>query len=178
VAGEEVAHPVPEVLIEASANIVVKAESVRVFAIRRRVPLRLGDHPSFYRPRREQFTGVPHYSPTCGGMANSATELTTVLANLGVVARPLLVKERLRGWWCRGCLSGRRPRAGSRGLSTGVRTRHSGRHGDVLSPCAPTASGMSSQYPTWRCSGGDGRTGLTVMEKTAPTGLTSRRDPV
>jgi hypothetical protein len=32
---------VPKVLIEASANIVVKAESVRVIAIRR--PLRLGD---------------------------------------------------------------------------------------------------------------------------------------
>jgi hypothetical protein len=25
---------------------------------------------------------VPHYSPTCGGAASSATELTTVLANL------------------------------------------------------------------------------------------------
>jgi hypothetical protein len=25
---------------------------------------------------------MPHYSPTCGGMASSATELTTVLANL------------------------------------------------------------------------------------------------
>jgi hypothetical protein len=50
---------VPEVLIEASANIVVKAESVQVSAIRR--PLRLGDCPSFYRPRRRQFTSVPHY---------------------------------------------------------------------------------------------------------------------
>jgi hypothetical protein len=51
---------VPEVLIEASANIVVKAESVQVSAIRR--PLRLGDCLSFYRPRRKQFTSVPHYS--------------------------------------------------------------------------------------------------------------------
>jgi hypothetical protein len=25
---------------------------------------------------------VPHYSPTCGGMASSAVELTAVLANL------------------------------------------------------------------------------------------------
>jgi hypothetical protein len=32
--GEEVAPPGPKVLIEASVNIVVKAESVRVFAIR------------------------------------------------------------------------------------------------------------------------------------------------
>jgi hypothetical protein len=45
-------------------------------------PLWLGDHPSFYRPRRVQVTSVPHYSSTCGGTASSATELTTVLANL------------------------------------------------------------------------------------------------
>jgi hypothetical protein len=47
------------VLIEASANIMVKAESVQVIAICR--PLRLGDCPSFYRPRRLQFTSMPHY---------------------------------------------------------------------------------------------------------------------
>jgi hypothetical protein len=41
--------------------------------------------PSFYRPRREQFTGVLHCSPTCEGMVSSATELTTVLANLATV---------------------------------------------------------------------------------------------
>jgi hypothetical protein len=52
---------VPEVfLIEVSANIVVKAESMRVSAIRPRPPLRPGDCPSFYRLRRRQFTGVPH----------------------------------------------------------------------------------------------------------------------
>jgi hypothetical protein len=74
---------VPEVLIEANANIVAKAGSMCVIALRRRPrPLRLGDCPSFYKPRREQFTCVPHYSPTCGGVASSATELTTVLANL------------------------------------------------------------------------------------------------
>jgi hypothetical protein len=70
---------VAEVLIEASANIMVKAESVCMIAIRRR-PLRLGDCPSFYKPRREQFTSVPHYSPTCRGVASSATKLTIVLA--------------------------------------------------------------------------------------------------
>jgi hypothetical protein len=75
---------VPEVLIEASSNIVVKAEDVRVIAVRRR-PLQLGDCPSFYRPRRERFTGVLHYSPTWGGVASSATELMTVLANLAPV---------------------------------------------------------------------------------------------
>jgi hypothetical protein len=76
--------PVPEVLIEASVNIVVKAESVRVIAIRH-PSLRLGDCPSFYRPRREQFTVVPRYSPTCGGVASSVAELTTVLVNLAPV---------------------------------------------------------------------------------------------
>jgi hypothetical protein len=45
-------------------------------------PLRLGDCLSFYRPRREQFTCVPPYSSTCGGMASSAMKLMTVLANL------------------------------------------------------------------------------------------------
>jgi hypothetical protein len=72
---------VPEVLIEASANTVEKAESVWVIVVRRPVSPRLGDCPSFYRPRREQFTCVPHYFPMWGGMASSATELTIVLAN-------------------------------------------------------------------------------------------------
>jgi hypothetical protein len=70
-----------EVLIEPSANIVVKAEGMRVIAVRR-PPLQLGDCPSFYRLRREQFTCVPYYSPTCGGVASSAAELMSVLANL------------------------------------------------------------------------------------------------
>jgi hypothetical protein len=61
-AGEEVRLQVPEVLIEAGANIVVKAESVQVIAIRRPVPLRLGGCISFYRPRRKQITSVPHCS--------------------------------------------------------------------------------------------------------------------
>jgi hypothetical protein len=52
-----------------------------VIAVRRPVSPRLGDCPFFYRPRREQFTCVPHYFPTCGGMASSATELMAVLVN-------------------------------------------------------------------------------------------------
>jgi hypothetical protein len=52
-----------------------------VIAVRSPVSPRLGDYPSFYRPRREQSTCVPHYFPTCGGMASSATELTAVLVN-------------------------------------------------------------------------------------------------
>jgi hypothetical protein len=54
---------------------------VWVIVVRRPVSPRLGDCPSFYRPRREQFTCVPHYFPMWGGMASSATELTIVLAN-------------------------------------------------------------------------------------------------
>jgi hypothetical protein len=50
---------VPEVLIEASANIVVKVESVPVCAVRR-PPAAVG--LPFYRPRRKQFTSVPHCS--------------------------------------------------------------------------------------------------------------------
>jgi hypothetical protein len=52
-----------------------------VIVVRRLVSPRLGDCPSFYRPRREQFTYMPHYFPTCGGMASSAMEPTVVLAN-------------------------------------------------------------------------------------------------
>jgi hypothetical protein len=44
-------------------------------------PLRLGGCPSFYRPRREQLTCTLHCFYTCNGMANSAVELTAVLAN-------------------------------------------------------------------------------------------------
>jgi hypothetical protein len=127
---------VPEVLIEAIVNIVVKVESVRVIAIRRpSVPLpRLGDCPSFYRPRREQFTDVPHCSPTCEGMASSAAELTTVLANLAPVGAPWLVLCPYRGDFegggvevgcpaaacgpARGC----RQRGSVRGTVTGVAT--------------------------------------------------------
>jgi hypothetical protein len=61
-----------QVLIEASANIVVKAESMQVSAVCR--PPRLGDCPSFYRPRRSQFTSCHAILSTCGGIAYSATE--------------------------------------------------------------------------------------------------------
>jgi hypothetical protein len=64
---------VPEVLIEASANIVEKAESVRVCAVPPS-PLWLGDCPSFYRPRRRQFTSCRTVLSTRGGMAYSAME--------------------------------------------------------------------------------------------------------
>jgi hypothetical protein len=62
-----------------------------VFAVRRPVfvrPPRLGGCPSFYRPRREQVTCIPHYFYTCSGMANSAVELMAVLTNLAPVTAP------------------------------------------------------------------------------------------
>jgi hypothetical protein len=120
---------------------------------------------SYVWRRGEQFHGVddhPGESHSCWG----------------VVACPVPEQERLRGWWCRGWLSDRRPRAGSRVPSTGARTRHSGRHGDVPSPCAPTVSGMSLQCAAWRCRDGDGRTGLTTTGMAFPTGPTLRRNPL
>jgi hypothetical protein len=60
-------HQVPRGMIEENANIVGKTGSVRAIAIRCLVPyisclpLRRGGSPSFYRPRRERFTGMPHY---------------------------------------------------------------------------------------------------------------------
>jgi hypothetical protein len=105
---------VPEVLIEASANIVVKAESACVIAVRRPSHLRLVDCPSFYRPRREQFTCLPHYFPTYEGVASSATELTAVLANPAPVGASWHVmcsyRSSIEGWWRSGWLSGHRRR--------------------------------------------------------------------
>jgi hypothetical protein len=174
---------VPEVLIEASANIVARAESVRVIAVRRRVSsLRLGGRPSFHRPRRGRFTGVPHYSPTCVGMASSATELTTVLANLIPVTASwrALCPNRSGfegGGVAVGCLAVVHGQARG-GSSTEARTRHSSRYGDVLPPCVPTVSGVSLQYAAWRCSDGDGRTKLTATGMATLAGLTSWRSPV
>jgi hypothetical protein len=82
-AGEKAWPPSPRVVIEASANIARKAESLRAFAVRRPVsPLAAGGCPSFYRPRRKQLTCVPHYFYTCCDMASSAIELMVVLTNL------------------------------------------------------------------------------------------------
>jgi hypothetical protein len=55
---------------------------------------------------------------------------------------------------------------------------HSDGRGDVLSSWAPTAPGMVLQCSRWWRSGGDGRTGLMVMEETCLTGPTSRRRPM
>jgi hypothetical protein len=86
---------VPRDVIEVSANIVGKTESVRLTATRCPMPLTAGGSPPFYRPRRGRFTSMPHYFATCGGMAYSAVELTAVLANLALVTAS----------WCVLCLN-------------------------------------------------------------------------
>jgi hypothetical protein len=55
---------------------------------------------------------------------------------------------------------------------------HNSGRGDILSSRVPITLGMVLQHAGWRNSGGDGYTGLTVMEETRSTGLTSRRHPV
>jgi hypothetical protein len=81
---------VPRGMIEASANIVGRMGSVRTIAIRCPVPCisclpRRGGSPSFYRPRRGRFAGMPHYLATWRGMVYSSVEMTPVLANLALV---------------------------------------------------------------------------------------------
>jgi hypothetical protein len=117
-----------------------------VIAVRRPVSLRLGDYPSFYRPRREQFTCLPHYFPTCGGVASSSTKLTAVLANPAPVEASWRVLCLYRSRFEGGDVVVGRPAAAAGRLEGAVnggggRTRHSGGRGDVLSPCTPTTSG-------------------------------------
>jgi hypothetical protein len=100
-------------------------------------PPRLGDWPSFYRPRREQITGVPHYSPTRGGVASSATELTTVLANLAPVGASWCVLCLYRSGFEGGGVEVGRP-AAARGPSRGCRQRGSVRG---------TVAGMATSRP-------------------------------
>jgi hypothetical protein len=89
------------------------------------------------------------------------------------MACPVSAQERLRGWQHRSFPFGRRPYADSRVQLTGGRKRHSSGRGSILSPGAPTVSGMMLQCPGWRRDGGDGRTGPMVMEETRLTSPTS-----
>jgi hypothetical protein len=171
---------VPEVLIEASANIVEKAESVWVIDVRRLVSPAAGGCPSFYRPRRAQFTCAPHYFPTCGGMASSAMELTSVLANPAPAEASWRVLCSYRsGFEGGGVVVGRLATAVGRfeGVVNGGPYAAQWQSWRRLVLVHSNSIGMSSQCPAWCGSGGDGRTGLTAMGKTAPAGLTSRRGP-
>jgi hypothetical protein len=72
---------VPEVLIEASANIMSKAESVRVSALCR--PFRgQGTAPPFICQGGGSLQACRTVLATCDGMTHSTTEWTAVLANL------------------------------------------------------------------------------------------------
>jgi hypothetical protein len=159
-----------------------KAESVWVIVVRHPVSSTAGGLPLLLKAmegavymRAALFSYVWRCGEQCHGADGRPGESCS---SRGVVARPVLVQERLRGWRRSGWSSDRH-RGPDRGCrQRGARTRHSGDRGDVLSPRTPTASGMSSQCPVWRCSGGDGHTGLTATGKTAPAGLTSQRSPV
>jgi hypothetical protein len=63
------------------------------------------------------------------------------------------------------------------GLTEGWRSHNNG-CGDVLSSWAPTTPGMVLQCSGWQYNGGDGRTGLELVEETNSTSPTSRRCPV
>jgi hypothetical protein len=130
----------------------VKAESVRANAIRR-LSLRPGDYPSFYRTRRRQFTSVPHcfiyvwrYGVQCRGVDDRPGESRFWW---DVMACPVSVQERLRGWRCRGCPFSGRPRADSRVPLTRGCIGHNSGCGDFLSPRVSTASGMALQWLGW-----------------------------
>jgi hypothetical protein len=171
---------VPEVLIEASANIVEKAESVWVIAVRPPVSPRLGDCPSFYRPRKEQFTCVPHYFPTCGGMASSATELTAVLENPALVGASWRVLCSYRSGFEGGGVVVGRPAvtvAQFEGAVDGGPVRDTV---EVMATSCPRAPQQHRDVVTvpdvvrqWR--GWPHRVDSAGM--TAPAGLTSRRGP-
>jgi hypothetical protein len=93
------------------------------------------------------------------------------------MASPVIVQERLRGWWCMRFLFGLRPYTFSRvGLTEG-RRMYNGGCGGVLSSQASTVPGMTLQCPGWWHSGGNGRTGSEVMEEMRLASLTSRRRP-
>jgi hypothetical protein len=88
--------------------------------------------------RATLFPYVGRHGEQCHGADDRPGESSP---SRGVVVRPVLIQERLRGWrrsgWLSGCRSG--PIRGCR--RRGAHTRHSGSHGDVLSLRTPTASG-------------------------------------
>jgi hypothetical protein len=140
-----------------------------------------GSASSFYRARggslQSRYVAL---SAACGSMSYNAVELASVLANLasgrrrdGSCACPGAAPRVVGS----GLLFDRRPYANSRAWLMEDRRLHSSGRGDVLSTWVSTVLGMTLQCPRWRHSGGDGRAGPEVIEKTRPVGLTSWRHP-
>jgi hypothetical protein len=123
---------------------------------------------------------MPHYFPTCGGMASSAAELTAVLSNPALVEASWCVLCSHRSSFEGCCVAVGRPAAvvgwfedvvdGGPYVTQWPLWRR-------LDPARPNSIGMSSQCPAWCGSGGDGRTGLTATGMTDPASLTSRHGP-
>jgi hypothetical protein len=84
------------------------------------------------------------------GALGRSTYGTPLEPPLSVVAWPVFVQERLRGWQCGSFFPGRRPYADSRVRLTGGRKAHNSRRGGVLSSCTPTALGKVLQCPRWQ----------------------------
>jgi hypothetical protein len=89
----------------------------------------------------------------------------------GVMARPVPVQERLRGWRRSGWSSGRRPWADSRVPLTGGSIRGTVAVVAMSCPRAPQQRLDVVTVP------GDGGTGSTTRGMIYPAGLTSRRGP-
>jgi hypothetical protein len=134
--------------------------------------LRLGDCLSLYRPRREQFTCVPHYSPTRGGVASSATELTTVLANPAPVGASWRVLCPYRVDFEGSGVEVGCP-AAARGPVRGCRQRGSVR-GTVADMAMSGPCALQQRQGCHRST----RRGAAVAGMAAPTGPTSRRSPM
>jgi hypothetical protein len=87
-----------------------------------------------------------------------------------VMACPVSVQERLRGWRCRGRSFGGRPPVDSRVPLTEGGTRHSSGRGDVPSPRVSTTPGMALQWLGWsHRANGDGG-GRARRHSMAPRG--------
>jgi hypothetical protein len=137
-------------------------------------PLWLGDCPSFYRPRRNQFTSMPNRSSDvwrlgvqCHGVDGCPGESRFWW---GVMACPVRVQEWLRGGWHIGCSFEGHPHEDSRVSLTLGRTRHNGWRGGVPSPHTSTASGMVMQWPGWlHRAHGDGGDHSHRPDVTAPS---------
>jgi hypothetical protein len=111
-------------------------------------------------------------------MASSAMELTAVLAKPAPVEASWRVLCSYRSGFEGGGAVVGRPAAAAGQLEGVINGGPYAAQWRRLVPVHSNNIGMSSQCSAWRDSGGDDRTGLTAMGKTAHAGLTSQRGPV